>query len=136
MNKPLPPYGREVSRILKTPHELQTYSGCNADQATVWIATGPHAWDWAEDHPRHIVLVLPEGTDPHTLRWGFLAGHEPILLLPPASEDMATRREVAHAILHDGVGAVLALGEHSALMRSRTYIPMEERPPAELGTAA
>jgi hypothetical protein len=45
MKTRLPPFGREVSRILKHPSELNSFACCHAHRGSVWVATGPGAWD-------------------------------------------------------------------------------------------
>ena len=110
MDRRLPPYGREVQRILNTPNELKTYSGCTPNRATVYIANGPGGWDWRFWRPRHLSIVLPYGADPFSYQWGFLHGHEPPLVVPPVAADPDTCAEVAAAILHDGVMSVVAFG--------------------------
>ena len=110
MKKRLPPFGREVERILKTPSELRQFSGCRGKRGSVWIATGPNAWTWRNDHPLHLCLVMPYGEDPFSFRWNFLKGHEPPLILPPIADDPEMRAPLAAAMLRDGVLSVLACG--------------------------
>ena len=104
----LPPFGREVERILANPAELKRYSGCHAHRGSIWIATGPGAWEWRQDHPMQLVVVLPYDEDPAEFKWSFIHGHEPALLIGPDSENEEKRRRIARAMFRDGVTAVLA----------------------------
>ena len=108
--KKYPPFGREVSRILQAPEELVRFAGCTHQRGTVWVATGPDSWEWKKSHPRHLCIVLPEDTTPTTYKWAFLCGHEPILLVGPEAEAKESRREIAAAMVRDGVTAILAAG--------------------------
>jgi len=104
----LPPFGRLVKSALQNPEELQRYSGCNRTFGTVWIATGPAAWDWQEAHPKHLTLVLPVDESPAAYRFDFLRGHEPILIIGDACKGPVQRRAIAAALFRDGVQRVLA----------------------------
>jgi hypothetical protein len=104
----LPPFGREVAAILRQPDQLAQHSGCTRERATVWIATGFTAWDWHDERPRHLIIVLPAGADPAAFDWRFLRGHDPILLVGAEAENVGRRREIARALLRDGVRRVLA----------------------------
>ena len=105
-----PPFGLAVKRILNNPAQLKRYSGTSRDgqRGTVWIATGPDAWDWHEDHPRHLSVVLPHDSDAAGFRWGFLRGHEPVLLIGEDAKDPELRNSIAAALMRDGVKRVLA----------------------------
>ena len=109
MTKRLPPFGREVSRILKNPQELKSYACCHAHRGSIWIATGPGAWDWKYRHPHLLTIVMPYGESPHTYYWGFLHGHEPPLVLPPVSNEPEACADLAAAMIRDGVLSVLAV---------------------------
>ena len=110
MTKRLPPFGREVSRILKNPQELKSYAGCHAHRGSIWIATCPGAWDWKFRHPHLLTVVMPYGESPQSYSWGFLHGHEPPLILPPVADDPELCTELAAAMLRDGVLSVLSVG--------------------------
>ena len=118
MTNRLPPFGREVSRVLQCPQELKRYSGCTPHRATIWVATGSGAWDWRYRHPKHLTVIMPFGSDPWSYFWGFIRGHEPPLILPPVSEDDTACQELAAAMLKDGVLALLALRDS----RCRRYV--------------
>jgi len=104
----LPPFGKRVKSILQDPSQLQRYSGCNQQFGTVWIATGPDAWEWQKAHPKHLTLVLPDGENPCNFCWSFLQGHEPILITGEASQHPAQRRQIAAALFRDGIERALA----------------------------
>jgi len=104
----LPPYGRHVSEILQQPAAMAKFSGCSCERASVWILTGPQAWNTAASRPRHLCVVLPDGSSPHNFSWGFLRGHEPIIIEGVASSDADLRRMIASALMRDGVTRVLA----------------------------
>ena len=110
MKKRLPPFGAQVSRILSNPNELKQYACCHAHRGSVWVATGPGAWDWKYRHPHLLTIVLPFGDNPHSYSWGFLHGHEPPLILPPVADDLEMCTELAAAMMREGVLAVLAVG--------------------------
>ena len=110
MNRRLPPFGAHVSRILANPTELKQYACCLAYRGSVWVATGPGAWDWKYRHPHLLTIVLPYGENPHSYSWGFLRGHEPPLILPPVADDVELCTELAAAMMRDGVLSVLAVG--------------------------
>ena len=109
MPKRLPPFGRDVKRILKTPKELRKFSGCTGKRGSVWIATGPGAWDWKYRHPHLLAIVMPDGESPFSFYWGFLNGHEPPLVLPPVSYDEEKCADLAAAMMRDGVLSVLSV---------------------------
>jgi hypothetical protein len=109
MKTRLPPFGREVSRILNNPSELNSFACCHAHRGSVWVATGPGAWDWKYRHPHLLVIVMPDGDSPNSYDWGFLCGHEPPLILPPVSNDQEKCIELAAAMMRDGVLSVLAV---------------------------
>ena len=98
--------------ILNDPAKLEKYSGHNRDcsRGTVWIATGPGAWDWKYRHPRQLTIVFPFGDNPNSYYWGFLCGHEPLLILPPVANSPEERQALALAMARDGLLAVLAVG--------------------------
>ncbi len=108
MKTRLPPFGREVSRILNTPSELNCFACCHATRGSVWVATGPGAWDWKYRHPHLLTIVMPDGDDPRSYYWGFLHGHEPPLILPPMADDFEACLFLARAMLRDGCDSVLA----------------------------
>lgn len=109
MNKrSLPPYGREVAAILRQPAELMKFSGCTRQRATIWLSTGFQAWEWRNERPQHLTVVLPPGADPAAYDWRFMRGHEPILLIGADAENVARRRDIGEALLKDGVSSVLA----------------------------
>jgi hypothetical protein len=103
-----PPYGRQVAMILRDSRRLATFSGCTSHRATIWLLTGPDAWGIAKARPRHLSLVLPEFDDPAAYSWGFLRGHEPVLIDGHAIDDTVRRRQIAAAMFRDGVKRVLA----------------------------
>ena len=113
-----PPFGRQVQRILNCPGLLQQYSGHNQDcsRGTVWIATGPGAWDWKYRHHRKLTVVMPFGADPNSYHWGFIVGHEPPLILPPIADFPEEREALAMAMVRDGLLSVLTMG-HSGFMK-------------------
>ncbi len=115
--KPLPPFGRQVTRIFNDAANLKNYSGHNRDctRGTVWIATGLEAWDWHNSHPLHLSVVLPPGDGPDTYYWGFLHGHEPPLILPPLADDRDASAVIAAAMLRDGITSVLAVGNSNTM---------------------
>jgi hypothetical protein len=125
-----PPYGAQIAGILRDPARLAGFVGCTAHRASVWIATGPDAWDWQRAHPRHLVVVLPDGDDPASYSWNFLAGHEPVLVIGPAAADPDSRRRIAAALMRDGCSRVLA---GRVLMIAA---PAELADPANVTTAA
>jgi hypothetical protein len=103
-----PPFGRRVVAIMRDPRRLSNYSGCTATRATVWVVTGRDAWDWVARTPYHLAVVLPPGDDPAAYRWGWLRGHDPLLLVGADADDADRRRTIAAALFRDGVGRVLA----------------------------
>ena len=109
MKTRLPPFGREVSRILNHPSDLNYFACCHANRGSVWVATGPGAWDWKFRHEHLLTIVLPDGDNPNSYYWGFLRGHEPPLILPPVSYDQEMCVELATAMMRDGVLSVLAV---------------------------
>jgi len=108
VTRPLPPYGRVIAATLQQPERLVRFAGCTRDRASVWLATGPDAWDWKKAHPKHLTLVLPFDANPDDLRWDFLRGHEPVLLIGSDEKDTVRRREIAAAMFRDGIQKVLA----------------------------
>lgn len=106
--RPLPPYGRHVEAVLRDPQQLARCSGCTATCATIWVATGPDAWHWPRHRPNHLAVVLPPGEDPEAFDWAFLQGHEPVLLIGEQAEDAQARRQIATAMMRDGIQRVLA----------------------------
>lgn len=103
-----PPFGTKIAAILEDPTRLRTYACCTPARASIWIATGPHAWDWQREHPRHLAAVLPDGMDPGACDWRWLVGHEPALLIGDAARDTHRRRQIAACLFRDGVKKLLA----------------------------
>jgi len=105
-----PSFGRQIEAILADPKQLETYAGCSPCRATIWVANGAGAWDWKNSHPSKLTICLPFGDNPANYYWGFLAGHEPVLILPPAADCPHQRDSIIAAMARDGVLKVLALG--------------------------
>jgi hypothetical protein len=97
-----------VAAILRDPGRLAEYSGCTPHRATIWLLTGLDAWDVAAARPRHLSVVLPESDDPAAFDWRFLRGNDPIMLAGRAVNDTDRRRQIAAALMRDGVQKVLA----------------------------
>ncbi len=79
MNLKLPPYGREVEKLL-TRHE----------HLNLWCYAGSQAWEGAQWRIRHIgpatALVLPQGDSPNNYRWP-VKGLELMLIWPDGNPD-------------------------------------------------
>lgn len=99
--KPLPPFGGQVAETLGRPRLLKTKSGSNMNgtRATVWILTGPVAWEMRDTMRNHLTIVLDHDADPAQYWWGFLADHCPVLVW--GVQNQQTDRLVA-ALFRDG----------------------------------
>lgn len=116
--KRLPPYAQRIISILGNPALLRRYSGCTGTRATILITDD---WDWIGLHPHHLGIVMPVDDAPDAFVWGFLRGHEPILLEQHLADNRQLAGLVATALIRDGVGSVLAMGnENQTRYRGRT----------------
>ncbi len=108
-----PPYHRRMAALLANQDRWGRYAGSTQDAVTVWVATGPNAWDqakrWAAETPPRLFLLCPPGEDPTAFDWSILSDHPPVLISAAGPTPRADIEALAAAILRDGCKRVLAM---------------------------
>lgn len=107
-----PPYGRDLAAALAVGHH-QGRVGASIDgtAAVIWVICGSDAWAAAAAHrDRALLLLAPPGEDPTAYDWAQLVGHDPIVIHRAGDIDGAAVRELAAAMMADGVDVVLDPG--------------------------
>ena len=93
----LPPYLKRHAARLRT-----------APSASVWVAIGRGAWQWAREREQsHVGIVCPPGEDPAGFDWSPCKGHDPVLLVRAGVVDGDQAYALVVALIRDGVERVL-----------------------------
>jgi hypothetical protein len=115
----LPPYGLALREVLNNPASWPGRPGTSADGSavTVWVLAGADCWNVAElwAHPREakppLFVLSPPGEDPALFDWSALRGHPPTLLRPCPDLSQVEVAALVAALLRDGAGRALVLGD-------------------------
>jgi hypothetical protein len=107
----LPPYlKRHADRLRTDP------------SASVWVAIGAGAWQWARERERLVAIVCPPGEDPAALDWSPCRGHDPVLLMPAGAVEGDQIKALIGALFRDGVERVLTPGKNEGLLYYREVV--------------
>ena len=107
----LPPYLKRHADRLRTDRN-----------ASVWVAIGAGAWQWARDRGHLVAIVCPFGEDPAGFDWSLCAGHNPVLLMPVGAVGGDQVKALIGALFRDGVERVLTPGKNEGLLYYREVV--------------
>lgn len=124
----LPPFGRELQRVLANPSSWPKYAGTSADaqRVTIWIAFGPDSWHWAhERRGKFLLMICPPSADPKDFNWCLLADekHAPLLIQSCGPVESEQTRGLIGALVRDGVRRILHLGDKGSALFTAEECP-------------
>jgi hypothetical protein len=103
------PYSKAVAARIADPTIRRQALGTSQDNAavTIFVFTGPKAWDAVLKCPARLALADDPTRDPALVDWNVVRGRGPILLVRAGQIDGTRAERLILALLRDGAGTVI-----------------------------
>ncbi len=103
------PCSKAVAARIADPTARRQALGTSRDNAavTLFVFTGPQAWDAVLKCPARLALADDPTRDPAVIDWSAVRGHGPVLLVRAGKTDGARVERLILALLRDGAASVI-----------------------------
>lgn len=109
MRRRLPPYGRQVLDRLAGDIREYYQSSPDGSRAQIFVAVGPDAMGWPQEHPRTLAVAVAPGEDPAAYRFDWAAPHAPVQIVAAPTAEPDLLRRTAATLMRDGASYVVAM---------------------------